>query len=206
MENLVTLTYRSTHSFLIDLATGKLMIDAGWPGSLPALKSQLRAYGIQPAEIRFVLITHTHPDHAGLAQELKQMAGARLILHAKQIPFLPELAASFSSKGGYTPIVVEPTDLVLGADNRKVLASLGIRGEVLETPGHSDDSVSLALDSGLGFIGDLHLPQFANDETAAALTRASWQKLLAHGVKTFYPAHGPAFPASVVERALGESG
>ena len=131
MENLVTLTYRSTHSFLIDLATGKLMIDAGWPGSLPALKSQLRAYGIQPAEIRFVLITHTHPDHAGLAQELKQMAGARLILHAKQIPFLPELAASFSSKGGYTPIVVEPTDLVLGADNRKVLASLGIRARCL---------------------------------------------------------------------------
>jgi endoribonuclease LACTB2 len=178
------------------------MVDAGWPGSLPALKSQLRVYGIQPAEIRFVLITHTHPDHAGLAQDIKQMAGARLILHEKQIPFLPELEASFKDKGGYTPIVVEPSDVVLGADNRRVLERLGIRGEVIETPGHSDDSVSLALDSGLGFIGDLHLPQFASDEIAAAVTRASWQKLLAHGVKTFYPAHGEPFQASVVERAL----
>jgi glyoxylase-like metal-dependent hydrolase (beta-lactamase superfamily II) len=128
------------------------MVDAGWPGSLPALKSQLRVYGIQPAEIRFVLITHTHPDHAGLAQDIKQMAGARLILHEKQRPFLPELEASLKDKGGY--------------------------------------------------IGDLHLPQFASDEIAAAVTRASWQKLLAHGVKTFYPAHGEPFQARVVERAL----
>jgi len=180
------------------------MVDAGWPSSLPALKSQLRGYGIQPAEIRYVLITHTHPDHAGLAQEIKQLAGARLILHEKQIPLLPELAASFKSKGGYTPIMVEPSDIVLGRNTRRVLAGLGIQGEVIETPGHSDDSVSLALDSGLGFIGDLHLPQFASDEAAVAKTRASWQKLLAHGVKTFYPAHGEPFPAAVVENALAK--
>ena len=75
------------------------MVDAGWPGSLGALKSQLRAYGIQPAEIKFVLITHTHPDHAGLAQDIKQMTGARLILHTKQIPFLPELEQPGAAPG-----------------------------------------------------------------------------------------------------------
>ena len=46
VENIVTLTYRSTHIFLVDLANGKLMVDAGWPGLLGALKSQLRAYDI----------------------------------------------------------------------------------------------------------------------------------------------------------------
>ncbi len=204
MENLVRLTYRSTHSFLIDLANGKLMVDAGWPGSLGALQSQLRAYGIQPAEIKFVLITHTHPDHAGLAQDIKQMAGARLILHSKQVPYLPELEASFRGKGGYTPIVVEPGDIVLSAGNRPVLAALGIRGEVIETPGHSEDSISLVLDSGLAFIGDLHLPQFASDEAAAALTRDSWRKLLNQGARTFYPAHGDSINASVAEQALAD--
>ena len=187
MENLVTLTYRSTHSFLVDLGAGKLMVDAGWPGSLPALKSQLRAYGIQPAEIHFVLITHTHPDHAGLAQDIKQMADARLILHAKQIPFLPELEASLRGKGGYTPIVVEPSDIVLNAGNSPVLERLGIHGELIETPGHSDDSISLVLDSGPAFIGDLYLPQFASDEAAAALTRASWQTLLKQGGQEVLP-------------------
>jgi glyoxylase-like metal-dependent hydrolase (beta-lactamase superfamily II) len=204
MENLVTLTYRSTHNFLVDVASGKLMVDAGWPGSLAALKSQLRQYGIAPAEIKWVLITHMHPDHAGLAQEIKQLTGARLILHAKQIPLLPELADSLRGKGGYVPIVVEPKDIVLAGDSRKVLEGIGVRGDVIETPGHSDDSVSLVLDSGLAFIGDLHLPQFASDEASAALTRNSWRQLLDRGARKFYPAHGQPFDANVVVRALSE--
>jgi ribonuclease/clavin/mitogillin len=203
---MVPLTYRSTHNFLIDLAQGKLMIDAGWPGALPALKGQLRAYDIEPRAIRFVLLTHLHPDHAGLAQEIKQLAGARLILHEKQLPYLPELEASFKSKGGYTPIVVEASDVVLSGETRAMLTKLGIAGEVIETPGHSDDSVSLVLDGGEAFIGDLHLPQFASDEAAAALTRASWQTLLAHGASRFYPAHGEPFAAGVVVRALNTPG
>jgi ribonuclease/clavin/mitogillin len=206
LENIVTLTHRSTHCFLVDLAHGKLMVDAGWPGSLPALKSQLRGYRIEPPEIKFVLITHTHPDHAGLAQEVRRLTGARLILHEKQLPFLPQLEASFKNKGGYVPIVVEPGDVVLTASNRALLERLGIHGEVVETPGHSDDSVSLVLDSGSCFVGDLHLPQYAADEAAEALSRASWQKLLEHGAKTFYPAHAGPFAASAVEQALSESG
>ncbi len=198
MENLITLTHRSTHTFLVDLGTGKLMVDAGWPGTLSVLKSQLRAYRIDPAEIKFVLITHTHPDHAGLAQEIKRLSGARLLIHEVQVPFLPQLEASWKGKGGYVPIVVEPRDVVLASANRPVLGQLGIRGEVLETPGHSDDSVSLVLDSGLCFVGDLHPPQFAPDEAAAAVSRASWQKLLDHGARMFYPAHGEPFRASVV--------
>lgn len=204
MENLVTLTHRSTHTFLIEFGAGNLMVDAGWAGSLPVLKSQLRSYRIDPSEIKFVLITHTHPDHAGLAQEIKQMSGARLMIHAIQIPCLPQLEASFRAKGGYTPIVVEPDDVVLTAANRPVLKQLGIRGEVIETPGHSDDSVSLVLDSGLCLIGDLRLPQYAGDEAAAALCRASWQKLLDTGAKMFYPAHGERIAAGVARQALGD--
>ncbi len=204
MENLVTLTYRSTHSFLVDFGRGKLMLDAGWVGSLPALKSQMRARRVDPAEIKFVLITHTHPDHAGLAQNIKLLSGARLLIHEIQIPFLPQLEASFKDKGGYEPIVIDGRDVVLPSQNRSVLQRLGIRGEVIETPGHSDDSVSLMLDSGLCFIGDLHLPQYAGDEAAAALARASWRKLLARRAQMFYPAHGHPFGASVVQRALAE--
>ncbi len=40
----------------------------------------------------------------------------------------------------------------------------GVRGEILKTPGHSDDSVSLVLDSGMVFVGDLHRPNFVMNE------------------------------------------
>jgi len=203
MPNLVRLTYRSTHTFLVNLeAGGKLMVDAGWPGALPVLKNQLRSYGIAPGEIKFVFITHMHPDHAGLAQEIKQLSGARLILHEKQIPFLPALEASFKGKGSYVPIIVEPSDVVLAAGNRAVLEKLGIHGEVIETPGHSDDSVSLVLDGGLCFIGDLHLPQYAAGEAEASLSRASWHKLLNAGATTFYPAHGETLERQAAEQTL----
>jgi endoribonuclease LACTB2 len=192
LDNLVTLTIRSTHYYLVDALQGKLMVDTGWAGTLPELKSRLRRVAIDLAQIRFVMITHCHPDHAGLAQEIKQAAGARLIIHEKQVPFLEELKAFYAGKGIYTPIRVEANDLVLQDSNREILNAIGIHGELVTTPGHSDDSVSLVLDSGMAFIGDLHPPDFVLDEAREA-TRKSWKKLLSLNVKMVYPAHGNPF-------------
>jgi glyoxylase-like metal-dependent hydrolase (beta-lactamase superfamily II) len=134
MENLVTVTIRSTHYYLIDAGQGKLMVDAGWAGSLPALKSQLRRYDIDLPEIRFVMITHHHPDHAGLTQEIKQATNARLIILDKQIPFLENLKAFYAGKDIYEPIRIEAGDLVLKSSNRAVLNRIGVLGEIIETP------------------------------------------------------------------------
>lgn len=202
MENVVRLVDRGTFTYLVRLAPDWLMVDAGWPGSLPVVQRQLRAYRIGLGEIKWVLITHTHPDHAGLAQTLKQAAGARLLLHACQIAHLPELAAFLARKGGYDPIRVEPGDVVLSGDTRPQLARLGMAGEVVATPGHSADSVSLALDSGLAFTGDLPMPAFA-PEAAAAQVRASWEALLARGARQFHPSHAEPFAAEAVHAALG---
>ncbi len=72
-------------------------------------------------------------------------------------------------------------------ESRALLKRLGIDGEIVATPGHSDDSVSLVLDSGEAFTGDLTHPSMA-DEAATA----SWAKLRAMGAKAVYPGHGPA--------------
>ena len=108
--------------------------------------------------IRFIMITHHHPDHAGLTQEIKQASNARLVIHEKQIPFLENLKAFYAGKGTYEPIRVEASDLILKSPNRAALGQIGVQGEIVETPGHSDDSVSLVLDSGMAFVGDLHPP------------------------------------------------
>jgi glyoxylase-like metal-dependent hydrolase (beta-lactamase superfamily II) len=102
------------------------------------------------------------------------------------------LMAFYAGKGLYEQIQIEASDLVLNSPNRAELNRIGIQGEIVETPGHSDDSVSLVLDSGMAFIGDLHLPDLVPDEARDA-TRQSWKKLLALKVKTVYPAHGDPF-------------
>jgi glyoxylase-like metal-dependent hydrolase (beta-lactamase superfamily II) len=207
MENLVTLTYRGTHTYLVSLARGWLLVDAGWAGSLGAVERQLRGYRIALSEIVYVLLTHTHPDHAGLAQTLKRAAGARLILHASQVPLLPGLAAFYAGKAeGYEPIVVEPGDVVLSGETRAALAGCGIAGEVVETPGHSVDSVSLVLDSGRAFTGDLPLPGYGADGAADRLVLASWHSLLARGALVFHPSHAGPLGAEQVRAALAGPG
>lgn len=202
MESLVTITIRSTHYYLIESGQGMLMVDTGWAGGLPELKSQLRRHDIELGQIRFVMITHHHPDHAGLTQEIKQASNARLIVLEKHVPYLKNLNAFYEGKGVfYMPIQIEANDLVLNSSNRADLNRIGIQGEIVETPGHSDDSVSLVLDNGMAFTGDLHLPDFVPDETRGA-TCQSWVKLLELKVKMVYPAHGNPFQMEDVKKSL----
>jgi endoribonuclease LACTB2 len=197
MPNLVTLTLSSTHYYLIDCLDGKLLVDTGWAGSLNRFTGELKRFKISLSEIHYLMITHHHPDHAGLTQEIKDASGAKLLIHEKQIPYLEDLAAFYQDHGGYTPIRVEKNDLVLRPSNRAVLQSIGLQGEVLETPGHSDDSVSLVLDGSMAFIGDLTPPMMATEENIAILNE-SWGRILALKPKTIYPAHANPFPAEQI--------
>jgi ribonuclease/clavin/mitogillin len=77
------------------------------------------------------------------------------------------------------------------AGSREFLHGLGFAAEFVHTPGHSDDSISLVLDSGEAFVGDLPLamPEDADD----VLVRQSRDKLRAMGVRRVYPGHGNHF-------------
>ena len=201
MENLVTVTIRSTHHYLIDTGQGMLMIDPGWAGSLPELVNQLQRYKIDLPQIRFVMFTHHHPDHAGLTQEIKKASKARLIILEHQIPFLENLTAFYAAKGGYEPVRIEAGDMILTPSNRADLEKIGLLGAIVATPGHSDDSVSLVLDSGKAFTGDLHLPDMVQDE-ARAVTCQSWKTLLRLNTKMVFPGHGIPFPIEDIQQSL----
>ncbi len=202
MENLVTLTYGSTHYYLIDVKNGKLLVDAGMAGTLPKFQNQLKQAGVNFTEIKYVMMTHHHPDHAGILQEIKNRSGAKLLIHTVQIPYLTDLRSFYEKKGGYVPIRVEKDDLVLQSPNRDILHRLGILGEVVETPGHSPDSVSLVLDSGMAFIGDLN-PYYSGEAQNEALNLSSWKQLLERRVKIFYPAHANPFTPAELKPLLG---
>ena len=201
MPNLVTITLSSTHYYLLDCAGGRLMVDTGWAGSLPKLVGELKRHKIQLSEIRYLVITHHHPDHAGLTQEIKDACGARLIIHERQVPFLKDLALFYQSKGGYVPIRVEQNDIIVNQSNRQVLKSIGLDGELIETPGHSDDSISLVLDGSMAFTGDLTPPFMASEENQAIL-RESWTRVLARDPQMIYPAHGGPVPAAQLRALL----
>ena len=75
-------------------------------------------------------------------------------------------------------------------ESRVLLAEVGIAGEILHTPGHTDDSVSLLLDDGAVFTGDLTPPQRIGVEDPAVVG-ARWRLMRERGATRVYPAHGP---------------
>ena len=106
-------------------------------------------------------------------------------------------------------ITIEPAEVdVLLGDEGLSLAEYGIPGKILHTPGHSVGSVSVLLNTGEVFVGDLGMnrfplrlspgPAILGDEPDEI--SASWKLLLEHGITTVYPAHGKPFPANVIRK------
>jgi endoribonuclease LACTB2 len=189
---IVNVGYRSTNFWVISAGTSRLLLDLGWPGTMETLRANLDRMGVPLREIRYGLATHYHIDHAGLAQELKR-AGMRLIVPDLQLEWIPRIMDHVKPADHFTPISLHDNHIIRLDESRELLTALGIDGQILHTPGHSPDSVSLLLDTGEVFTGDLTHPMFATEETLADVT-ASWDRLAAAGATTVYPAHGPIRP------------
>jgi ribonuclease/clavin/mitogillin len=111
----------------------------------------------------------------------------------EQVAAVPAMTKWGRTMPGYTEIDTRDNLVIACADGRALLASLGITGELVHTPGHSDDSVSLLLDTGEAFTGDLTDPRLIGPEDPDVVM-ASWCTLRDRGAKTVYAGHGPVRP------------
>ena len=186
--NIVHVGYDSTNYYVLADRTPRLLVDVGWPGTLPKLQHQCKRMSVNLADLKHFLITHYHPDHAGLAQELKR-TGCKLIFIDLQESFVPTLRTWMKPDNHYIEIDLKDSIRITLADSRAFLAKLGIQGEIIHTPGHSDDSVTLVLDEGAAFTGDLPRPDMSD-----GIALESWQQIRTLGVKRIYPGHGPVWP------------
>jgi ribonuclease/clavin/mitogillin len=189
---IVNVGYRSTNFWVISEGTSRLLVDLGWPGTAGALLANLGRKGIPLSEVRYGLATHFHMDHAGAAQDLKDR-GMTLVVTPEQVSSIEPMRLVMKPEDRYTPIVTAGNLVVTIAGSRAFLASIGLAGQLIHTPGHSDDSVSLLLDSGDVFTGDLTAPWLATEETQDVV-RDSWQRLKSAGARTVRPGHGGVRP------------
>ncbi len=206
---------------------GVIAIDAGAPKKGMAFAHALEVAEINPHDVNLVVLTHGHWDHIGSAMEIKSLTGAALTMHQSEVHWLENSLTPLSP--GVTPwgkaltalhkvfmpfikIPKAKVDLVLG-DEGLSLVDYGIPGRIVHTPGPSSGSVSVLLETGEVFVGDLAmnrfplrmspgLPIFADNPAAVV---SSWKMLIKLGAATVYPAHGRAFPITVIERAISRA-
>lgn len=187
--NLINVGYDSTNFYVILQGKVGLLVDVGWPGTLPKLEANLRRKDIPLQTIQYLLVTHYHPDHAGLVQEVKAK-GVRLIVLEPQLAAIPKLQSYMKPINPYVPITLHDNHLLTIGESRAFLAGLGIAGEIAHTPGHSDDSVTLVLDSGEAFTGDLPSLAVVGDIPDEVVAQ-SWSTIRSLNATQIYPGHGP---------------
>ena len=60
---------------------GAVIIDSGAPKKGKAFLKALEKVGIKPDEIQLIILTHGHWDHVGSTAEIKEMTGAKVVMH-----------------------------------------------------------------------------------------------------------------------------
>ncbi len=183
----VNVGYDSTNYWVVAAGRSRLLVDIGWPGTMGAMKASLRRMGVPLEEIRYALATHYHIDHAGLAEEIKREGVALLVLQV-QVAAIPRMRDWTKPWDRFVDITTDGNVTISFEESRDLLREIGLHREILHTPGHSEDSVSLLLDDGSVFTGDLP-PEAYSRENPVAL--ASWRMLRKRGATRVYPAHGP---------------
>jgi glyoxylase-like metal-dependent hydrolase (beta-lactamase superfamily II) len=197
--SIVNVGYRSTNYWVVSAGRSRVLVDLGYPGTMGAMRANLARADIPLAEIRYGLATHYHIDHAGLAQELKD-AGVPLLMIDVQVPFVQLMTRHIKARDRFTEIAMEGNVIISAPESRALLRRIDIAGEIVHTPGHSEDSVSLLLDDGRVFTGDLTDPTMVGPENPA-IVHASWQLLKERGATHVHAGHGPVRPMASLDLA-----
>ncbi|MCR4788825.1 MAG: MBL fold metallo-hydrolase [Lachnospiraceae bacterium] len=151
------LHYGNTNTYLIKSKDGYILFDTCWAGTLPLFYKALGEVHVKIEEISHLLISHFHPDHMGLAGQLSGL-GIKTVIPEIQKDHIHDADNIFQKEKNHDYIPLDEKDIVYISlsESRSFLKDLGIDGEILSTPGHSDDSISLWLDEGTVLVGDLN--------------------------------------------------
>ena len=184
----VRIRYGNTNTFLVE---GRLLVDTDYAGTMQAFFRALKADGIRIESITHVMATHFHPDHCGLIGEL-QKRGVRLILPEAQKEFVHFPDYIFKRDGiAYIPVDEGTADNISIENSRDYLRNLGIEGEIIPTPSHSRDSVSLILDDGDCMVGDLQPKEYIEYYDEKMGLKADWEVIVKQRPKRILYAHMP---------------
>jgi glyoxylase-like metal-dependent hydrolase (beta-lactamase superfamily II) len=133
------------------------LVDCGYASSYQTVLSGLTEVGVLPSEIKYMIPTHVHLDHAGAAGRLlKEMPNAEVVAHEKSVKHLVDPAKLIESAtkvfgevvmkmyGAPEPISAERITAV-GEEAHLDLGG-GLTATLMHTPGHAPHQVSMMLD------------------------------------------------------------
>jgi len=219
------LPFGLVNSHLLMGDEGCVLVDAGLPGSEAKVEKVLNKYGYTFKDVKLIVVTHAHVDHAGNALTLRELTKAPIVAHVDDAKYFSrDVPMTFCPTGWFgrlflkTKLMYEPyksfvPDILLSRDETFDIRPYGISGTINHTPGHTEGSISVELSTKDTMVGDLissgillgglvrtshaKRPPFEDDPYAVG---QELQRLLDSGMERFYMGHGGPLIASEVRR------
>lgn len=206
---------------LVETKHGVVLVDAGMPHMTWRILGKMRALGYAPQDLRLILVTHGHVDHAGSAVALKRATGAPIAMHSGDLrltttpslkipPGRGKVSDAFGGVmrafGFLAPLDTFTPDITL--TDGLSLDELGFPAHVYHTPGHTAGSVTTITHDGEAFVGDailnlLHVsfPLYWEDPHTA---RESACRIESLQPRVCYSGHGKPFELQDLDAFVGD--
>lgn len=160
---------RFTNAYVIEGNRGSILVDCGWDSSeaIWAFREELRVERLSFEDINWVVVTHLHPDHIGLAAKLRELCGAKVIMHRADAELIHSRYVDYAELTAATEKMlraagvpddevcemrdatawaaqfvtpIEPDELVEDGDT---VSNGTFQMEVMHTPGHTPGHICL---------------------------------------------------------------
>lgn len=143
------------HVYVIDGGGVLALVDAGAGITIEPILENMRFDGLDPQQLKYLLLTHAHADHAGAAYEWRERFGVEVAASREAAEYVSKgdeerISLRIAKAGGFYPsdYVFRACAVahVLKEGDRFRIGNAEVR--VLETPGHCSGMLSLLLDEG----------------------------------------------------------
>lgn len=187
------LKYGNTNTYFIRGDKGSILLDTDYAGTLQMFYKAIKANDISLKDITYILATHYHPDHMGLVGELVSL-GVKFLVMDTQVPnlhFSDEIISRDKTLRFLPSVPEDKAEVIACKDSRAFLATLGINGEIVSTPSHSEDSIALVLDIGDCFVGDLEPMEYMDGYEENTALQSDWEKVMSFCPWVIHYGHAP---------------
>ncbi len=207
------------NAYLIIKDNKLILVDTGVKSSFKKLSKNIGALGFSIHDINFLILTHTHYDHCQSANKIKEISNSKIIVSRmatdsiknayKVLPdgtfMATKLIVKIGRLIGEKKFGFEPFQSDIFVDGEYKLSAGDCRINIIETAGHSTDSISILVDDEIAIVGDAMFGVFKNsvfppfaDNIAEMLE--SWKKLLSTDCSIFLPGHGREIKRSLLQK------
>ena len=143
--------------------------------------------------VKYILLTHGHPDHIGAVREVKEATGAELAIHPEDALYL---RGKSGPEGMFPQSAGPPPEVDRMLQDGDTISVSGLHLQVIHTPGHTPGGICLLTD-GVLFSGDtlfnggIGRSDFPGGSGPQLLNSIHTRLLVLPDETTVYPGHGP---------------